>query len=132
MSYPFRELLLLLGDDEALCAADGEGCGRGRRWVWSRGQRAASVGRGIGGRRAAASVAVALSKLLWRCQGRLVDGLRGLEGGCDVRCHEEGAVVAPYGLRCVLARGARMGRTVRVHGPAVYVVPPGRPTVSSA
>ncbi len=104
VSCPFRELLLLRGDDEALVAGDGEGRGAGGSHGTKAGT-AVEVCQRRAGPRAAASVAVALGKLLWRCQGRLVDELRSLED-CDVRCHEEGAVVALHGVRLLLTRGA--------------------------
>ncbi len=100
MTNPFCDLLLLRGDDEALWTGVGE----------------EGAGRGASGPRAAASVAVALGKLLGRSQGRIVGAMRGCKDRCAAKQHEEGALVALCAAETVLVAGAwitpfgRLGR----------------------
>ncbi len=101
VSSLFCDLLLLRGDDEALGT---QGGGEG------------GAGLGAPGPRAAASVAVALGKLLWRCQGRMVEAMRGVTDYFASIRDAEGALAALDGAKTLLRRGAcgtpfaRLGR----------------------
>ncbi len=92
-----RYLLLLRGEGQRL----------GAQWVPGEGEGAGEAGRGPReGPRAAASVAVALGKLLRRCEGRLVAAMGRCEDLEEAREHADGALVALCGVRDVLVEGS--------------------------
>ncbi len=89
----FKNVFLLMREDDEELAAAGEEVGK------VEGEPAGEAGWGPGGGpRGAASLAVALGKLLWRCQGRLAEGMGECYEMSLASLHPDGAL----GLLCGL------------------------------
>ncbi len=97
-----KDIMLLMREDDEELAAAGEEVGEGE------GEPAGEAGWGPGGGpRAAASLAVALGKLLWRCQGRMAVGMGECCDMYDASQHRDCAMQVLCGLHDVCVWGDR-------------------------